>query len=144
MDGDEEVKNATPPGGYVFQHTGIILELIQYIIRMNLPAKKNSPPPGGYVFQPTGIIFILFHKHWTIHVTSRVITRKNAPPLGSQVFQTNVIILKIIQYIIETNLWVLNNNYGKFHGSADDTVLIFSLTVVGDLRLEVVFLREDH
>ncbi|KAH3800086.1 hypothetical protein DPMN_153711 [Dreissena polymorpha] len=53
-------KNAPPPGGNVFQPTGIIFKLVIDIIGMNLLTK--------------------FHKDWTINVASRV---KNAPPLGS-------------------------------------------------------------
>ncbi|KAH3779368.1 hypothetical protein DPMN_157170, partial [Dreissena polymorpha] len=61
-------KNAPPPGGHVFQPTGIIFELIQdnIFIGMNLLTK--------------------FHEDQTINVASRV---KNAPPLGSHVFQAN-------------------------------------------------------
>ncbi|KAH3782899.1 hypothetical protein DPMN_160822 [Dreissena polymorpha] len=56
-------KNAPPPGGPVFQPTGIIFELVQNIIWTNLLTKvhknqtinvasivKNGPPPGGNVF----------------------------------------------------------------------------------------------
>ncbi|KAH3748873.1 hypothetical protein DPMN_183362 [Dreissena polymorpha] len=53
-------KNARPPGGHVFQPTGIIFELVQYIIRMYL--------------------LIKFHEDHKINVASRV---KNDPPLGS-------------------------------------------------------------
>ena len=69
-----------PPGSYVFQPTGTIFELVQDIIRTNVPTKfhednefdfysvnkfyyshnrKTAPPPGGHVFQPTGTIFEL-------------------------------------------------------------------------------------
>ncbi|KAH3811548.1 hypothetical protein DPMN_139958 [Dreissena polymorpha] len=138
-------KNAPPHGGHVFQPKGVISELVQNIIGMNLLTnhikkapplgsnfhedrkinvasrvltRKNDPPPGGRVFQPTGIIFELvqdiikmnilnkFHEDQTINVASRV---KNAPPLGSHVFQANVTIFELIQYIIETNLLT------KFH-----------------------------
>ncbi|KAH3819605.1 hypothetical protein DPMN_121344 [Dreissena polymorpha] len=88
--------NAPPSGGHVFQPTGIIFELGQDIIGMNLLTK--------------------FHEDQTINVASRVLTRfnyshirKNAPPLGSHVFEANVTIFELIQDIIETNL--LN----KFH-----------------------------
>ncbi|KAH3884433.1 hypothetical protein DPMN_008411 [Dreissena polymorpha] len=95
-------KNAPPPGSHVFQPTGIIFELIQDIIRMNLLTK--------------------FHEDRTVNVASRVLTRfyyshmrKIAPPLGSHVFQTNKIIFTLIQDIIETNLlpkfhedWTIN------------------------------------
>ncbi|KAH3726615.1 hypothetical protein DPMN_052482 [Dreissena polymorpha] len=57
-----------------------------------------------------------FDKDRTVKVDSRVLTRfyyshirKNAPPLGSHVFQANIIIFKLIQDIIETNLLT------KFH-----------------------------
>ncbi|KAH3816307.1 hypothetical protein DPMN_117820 [Dreissena polymorpha] len=79
-------KNASHPGGHVFQPTGIIFELVQDIIGMNLLTK--------------------FHEDQTINVASRV---KNAPPLGSHVFQANVTIFELIQDIIETNLLT------KFH-----------------------------
>ncbi|KAH3801831.1 hypothetical protein DPMN_155493 [Dreissena polymorpha] len=42
-----------------------------------------------------------FHEDQIVNVASRV---KNAPPLGSHVFQANIIIFKLIQYIIEINL----------------------------------------
>ncbi|KAH3819760.1 hypothetical protein DPMN_121504 [Dreissena polymorpha] len=74
-------KNALPPGGHVFQPTGIIFELVQNIIGINLLTK--------------------FYEDQTINVDSRV---KNAPPLGSHVFQANVTIFELIQDIIETNL----------------------------------------
>ncbi|KAH3748781.1 hypothetical protein DPMN_183236 [Dreissena polymorpha] len=79
-------KNAAPPGGHVFQPTGIIFKLVQDIIGTNLLTK--------------------FHEDWTINVSSRA---KNAPPLGSHVFQANVTIFELIQDIIETNLLT------KFH-----------------------------
>ncbi|KAH3887082.1 hypothetical protein DPMN_011097, partial [Dreissena polymorpha] len=44
-------KNAPPPGGHVFQPTGIIFELVKDIIGMNLLTKKNAPPLGSQVFQ---------------------------------------------------------------------------------------------
>ncbi|KAH3845837.1 hypothetical protein DPMN_088127 [Dreissena polymorpha] len=75
------MKNAPPPGSHFFQPTGIIFDLVQDIIGMNLLTK--------------------FHEDWTINVASRV---KNAPPLGSHVFQANVTIFELIQDIIETNL----------------------------------------
>ncbi|KAH3771917.1 hypothetical protein DPMN_173246 [Dreissena polymorpha] len=62
-------KNATPPGGHVFQPTGIIFELVQDIIGMNLLTK--------------------FNEDQTINVASRV---KNASPLGNHVFQENITI----------------------------------------------------
>ncbi|KAH3769600.1 hypothetical protein DPMN_170873 [Dreissena polymorpha] len=97
-------ENAPPPGGHVFQPTGIILELVQDNIGMNLLTK--------------------FYEEQTINVTSRVLTRfyyshlrKNAPPLGIHFFQANVTNFELIQDIIETNLltkfhedWTINAN----------------------------------
>ncbi|KAH3821711.1 hypothetical protein DPMN_123478 [Dreissena polymorpha] len=108
-------KNAPPPGGHVFQPTGIIFELVQDIIGMNLLIKfhedwtinvassvltrfyyshiiyyshirQNAPPLGSHVFQAK------FHDNRTINVASRVLTRKNAPPSGGNVFQPTGII----------------------------------------------------
>ncbi|KAH3700301.1 hypothetical protein DPMN_075276 [Dreissena polymorpha] len=75
-------KNAPPPGGHVFQPTGIIFKFVQDIIRINLLTKVltsfiNDPPVGSH----------------TINVASRVLTRKNAPPPGGHVFQPTGIIL---------------------------------------------------
>ncbi|KAH3884038.1 hypothetical protein DPMN_008009 [Dreissena polymorpha] len=89
-------KNAPPPCSHVFQHTGIIFELFQDIIRMNLLTK--------------------FHEDRTENVASRVLTRlyyshkrKNAPPHGSHVFQANIIIFELLQ--ISLRLFFLT----KFH-----------------------------
>ncbi|KAH3823522.1 hypothetical protein DPMN_125328 [Dreissena polymorpha] len=79
-------KIAPPPGGHVFQSTGIIFELIQESIGLNLLTK--------------------FHEDQIINVVSRV---KNAPTFCSHVFQANVNIFKLIQDIIETNFLT------KFH-----------------------------
>ncbi|KAH3840191.1 hypothetical protein DPMN_113636 [Dreissena polymorpha] len=106
-------------------------EVVEYCtinVASRVLTRKNDPPPVGHVFQPTGIIFELvqdiigmnlltkFHEDRTVNVASRVLTifyyshvRKNAPPLGSHVFQANIIIFKLIQDIIETNLLT------KFH-----------------------------
>ncbi|KAH3874336.1 hypothetical protein DPMN_037578 [Dreissena polymorpha] len=77
---------------HVFQPTGIIFQLVQDIIEINLLTE--------------------FHEDRTINVASRV---KNAPPLGGHVFQAKVTILELIQEIIKTNLltkfhqdWTLN------------------------------------
>ncbi|KAH3772746.1 hypothetical protein DPMN_174091 [Dreissena polymorpha] len=127
-------KNVTsrnpPPGGHVFlpiqtifelncriqrpcffQPIGIIYELVQDIIGMNVLTKfhedrtinvasrvKNAPSLGSHVFQAKATIFEMiqdiigtnhlskFHEDWTINVASRVLTRKNAPPPGGHVF----------------------------------------------------------
>ncbi|KAH3884340.1 hypothetical protein DPMN_008318 [Dreissena polymorpha] len=81
-------KNAPPPGRHVFQQTGIIFELVQDIIGMNLLTKFHED---------------LLTRFYKSHI------RKNAPPLGSHVFQANIIIFELIQDIIETNLLT------KFH-----------------------------
>ncbi|KAH3832470.1 hypothetical protein DPMN_105758 [Dreissena polymorpha] len=80
------MKNAPPPGGHVFQPTGIILELIQNII---------------------GNLLTKFHEDRTKNVASRVLTSND--------FQANVTIFELIQDIIETNLltkfhedWTIN------------------------------------
>ncbi|KAH3717048.1 hypothetical protein DPMN_059828 [Dreissena polymorpha] len=73
-------KNAPPPGGHVFQPTGITFELVQDIM---WPIEKNAPPLGSHVFQANVTIFELiqdiietnlltkFHEDWTINVASR-------------------------------------------------------------------------
>ncbi|KAH3737667.1 hypothetical protein DPMN_044260 [Dreissena polymorpha] len=96
------MSHAFPPGSHVFQPTGIIFELVQDIIGINLQTK--------------------FHEDRTVNVASRVLTRfylshirTNAPPLGSHIFQANIIIFKFIQDIIAINLltrfhenWTIN------------------------------------
>ncbi|KAH3839512.1 hypothetical protein DPMN_112943 [Dreissena polymorpha] len=85
-----------PPGGHVFQPIGIIFELLQDIIGMNLLTKFHedrtinvaSREKCAAPWQPC-----FSSKHWTINVASRVFTRKNAPPLGSHVFQANTNLL---------------------------------------------------
>ncbi|KAH3797791.1 hypothetical protein DPMN_151378 [Dreissena polymorpha] len=61
-------KKCPAPGGHVFPPTGIILELVQDIIGMNLQTKfyedqtingafrKNAPPLGSHVFQATQML----------------------------------------------------------------------------------------
>ncbi|KAH3692268.1 hypothetical protein DPMN_191624 [Dreissena polymorpha] len=108
------VKNAPPPGGHVFQPTGIILKHVQDIIGMNLLTKKNAPPLGSH-----------FHEDRKINVASRVLTRfyyshikKNAPPPGGHVFQPTGIIFELVQHIIEINILT------KFH--EDQTINVAS------------------
>ncbi|KAH3794647.1 hypothetical protein DPMN_148184 [Dreissena polymorpha] len=122
-------KNAPPPGGHVFQPTGIIFKLVQDIIGINLLTKfhkdwtinvasrvKNAPPLGSHVFQAKVTILKLiqdtigthhqskFHEDLNINVASTVLTRKNAPPPGGHVFQPTDIIFKLVQNIIGMNL----------------------------------------
>ncbi|KAH3719267.1 hypothetical protein DPMN_062099 [Dreissena polymorpha] len=103
-------KIAPPPCGNVFQQTGTIFVLVQYIIGTNLRTKfhddrkinvasrvltrfdyshirKNAP----YIINTN--LLTRFHEDRTINVASSVLTRKNATP----------------PYIIETNLLT------KFH-----------------------------
>ncbi|KAH3705510.1 hypothetical protein DPMN_080586 [Dreissena polymorpha] len=89
-------KNAPPPGCNVFQPTGIIFELVQHIIGMNLLTK--------------------FHEDWPIH--PRFSTdqdhfhthpRKDVPPRGGHVFQATGTIFELVQDNIGTNLLT------KFH-----------------------------
>ncbi|KAH3889417.1 hypothetical protein DPMN_013471 [Dreissena polymorpha] len=56
------VKNAPPPGGHVFQLTGIIFELFQNFHEdqtINVASRKNAPPLGSHVFQANVTIFKL-------------------------------------------------------------------------------------
>ncbi|KAH3795520.1 hypothetical protein DPMN_149075 [Dreissena polymorpha] len=78
-----------PRGGHVFQPTGIIFELLQDIIGMNLLTK--------------------FHEDWTINVASRVHIKKTAPPIESHVFQAMATIFELNQENSGTNL------LSKFH-----------------------------
>ncbi|KAH3709034.1 hypothetical protein DPMN_068494 [Dreissena polymorpha] len=83
------------PGGYVFQQTGTIFELIRDSIKKIL-TKKNAPPPGSHTinvtfrvknahpiesmfFQETETIFELFHEHGAINVAFGVLTMLNFP-----------------------------------------------------------------
>ncbi|KAH3697146.1 hypothetical protein DPMN_084634 [Dreissena polymorpha] len=78
-------KNAPPPGGHVFQPTGIIFKLVQDIIGMNLLTKKNAHPVTIFelIKDISGTnLLTKFHKDRKINVASRVFTRKNAPPPG--------------------------------------------------------------
>ncbi|KAH3832880.1 hypothetical protein DPMN_106176 [Dreissena polymorpha] len=117
------------PMGHVFQPTGIIFDLVQDIIGMNL-LTKNAPPLGSHAFQAKVTIFDLikdisgtnllskFHEDRKINVASRVLTRKNAPPPGGTVFQPTGIIFELILDIIGMNLLT------KFH--KDQTINVAS------------------
>ncbi|KAH3769007.1 hypothetical protein DPMN_170253 [Dreissena polymorpha] len=144
-------KNALPPGGHVFQPTGIIFELVQdtCIIGMNLLTKFHEdwtinvassvnkillqPFKAIHVFQAKVTIFELiqdiigrnllskFHEDRKINVAPRVLTRKNAPPPGGHVFQPTGIIFELFQDIIGMNLLT------KFH--EDQTINVASREV---------------
>ncbi|KAH3788717.1 hypothetical protein DPMN_166865 [Dreissena polymorpha] len=89
-------KNAPPPGNIIGMN---LLTEFHEDWTINVASRvKNAPPLGSHVFQAN-----------TINVASRVLTRKNAPPLGSHFFQAKIIIFKLIQNIIVTNLLT------KFH-----------------------------
>ncbi|KAH3807243.1 hypothetical protein DPMN_135578 [Dreissena polymorpha] len=112
---------------HVFQPTGIIFEVVQDIIGMNLLTKfhedrtvnvaskwltrKIAPPLGSHTN-----LLTKFHEDWAINVASRVLTRfyyshlkKNTPPPGGHVCKATKTIFKLIQDIIGTNLLT------KFH-----------------------------
>ncbi|KAH3726197.1 hypothetical protein DPMN_052054 [Dreissena polymorpha] len=125
------MNNKWPHDGNVFQQTGTIFELVQYIIGTNFLtnavsfayAKKTAPPPGGHVFPPIWTIFELnrhiqkthvltkFHEDWTKNVTSRVFTclhyihiEKTAPPSGGHVFSRIWTIFELVRDINETSV----------------------------------------
>ncbi|KAH3824587.1 hypothetical protein DPMN_126424 [Dreissena polymorpha] len=118
------------PGSHVFQPTGIIFDLVQDSIGINLLTEfhedrtinvasivKNAPLIGSHVFQAKATIFILiqdiigtnlltkFHEDRKINVASR----ETARPLGGHVFQPTGIIFKFIQDIIGMNLLTKKN-----------------------------------
>ncbi|KAH3748182.1 hypothetical protein DPMN_182620 [Dreissena polymorpha] len=71
-------ENAPPPGGHVFQPTGIIFELQCFSTN--------------------------WHHFLTLNVASRQYKEKMPSPLEAIFFQANIIIFELIQDIIETNL----------------------------------------
>ncbi|KAH3702197.1 hypothetical protein DPMN_077204 [Dreissena polymorpha] len=108
-------KNTPPNDGYVFQSTGTIFELIQYIIGTNLLTKllkkfyyshirKHAPTPGGF-FLTNQIIFELAQDI----IGTNLLNKKNPPHPVGHIFQTTVIIFELVQDSIETNLLT------KFH-----------------------------
>ncbi|KAH3702591.1 hypothetical protein DPMN_077615 [Dreissena polymorpha] len=94
--------NTLPPGGHVFQPTGIIFKLVQDIIgTINVASRvlkrlKNAPPLGSHVFQANVPIFELiqdiietnlltiFHEDWTINVASRELTMQTLTPQNAR------------------------------------------------------------
>ncbi|KAH3845309.1 hypothetical protein DPMN_087588 [Dreissena polymorpha] len=98
---------------------GILGAKARYIGQRDIPVRDISAQNINGTNLPTK-----FHKDLKINVASRALTRKNAPPLaaivltifyyshvlknapplGSHVFQANIIIFKLIQDIIKTNL----------------------------------------
>ncbi|KAH3739436.1 hypothetical protein DPMN_046088 [Dreissena polymorpha] len=90
-----------------YQPKGIISELVQDIIGMNLLTMKNAPPLGSHVFQAKVTISELIqdiigtnlltklHEDRKINVASRMLTRKNDPPPGGHVFPPTGIIFEM-------------------------------------------------
>ncbi|KAH3720094.1 hypothetical protein DPMN_062987 [Dreissena polymorpha] len=101
-----------------FQPTGIIFELVQDIIGLNLLTKfhenwtinvasrvKNAPPHGRHVFQAKTNLLSKFHEDRNImFYYSHIHVRKNAPSPGGHVFQPTSIIFELVQDIIGMNL----------------------------------------
>ncbi|KAH3853830.1 hypothetical protein DPMN_096365 [Dreissena polymorpha] len=90
-------KNALPPGCHVFQPTGIIFELVQDMIGMNLLTNfhedqtinvatimKNAPPLGSHVFQANTNLLTNFHEDCTINMSSRELTKQMLMPNDGQ------------------------------------------------------------
>ncbi|KAH3848002.1 hypothetical protein DPMN_090338 [Dreissena polymorpha] len=92
-------------GGHVFQATGTIFELIQYIIRTNLLTMFHEE----WTINLTIRVLTNNHEDQTINVDSRVLIRQNAPPPGGHVFQATITIFKLVHDIIVTILLT------KFH-----------------------------
>ncbi|KAH3842156.1 hypothetical protein DPMN_115650 [Dreissena polymorpha] len=107
-------ENCPAPHGHLFKATKTIFELIQDISGTNLLTKFHDDRKINVTSRvlTRKIAPPLWWPYRTINVASRV---KNAPPLGGHVIQANVIIFKLIQYIIKTNLltifhqaWTIN------------------------------------
>ncbi|KAH3871888.1 hypothetical protein DPMN_035103 [Dreissena polymorpha] len=64
-------KNAPPCGGHVFQPIGIIFEILQDIIGINLLTKKNAPPLGSHVFQANVTIFKLIQDSFETNLLTK-------------------------------------------------------------------------
>ncbi|KAH3882370.1 hypothetical protein DPMN_006306 [Dreissena polymorpha] len=111
-------KNVPPPGSHVFQPTGIIFEIIQDIIGMNLlpinvasrvltrfyysHIKKNAPPLGSHTN-----LLNKFHEDWTIN--------EKCPAPGGHVVKATKTIFELIQDIIGTNLLTKFNDDRKIN-----------------------------
>ncbi|KAH3869924.1 hypothetical protein DPMN_033101 [Dreissena polymorpha] len=92
MDVASRLKNASPPGGNIFQFHE------HRTINVLFNKRKMPRLPGGNVFQATETIFKLvqdmigtyrltkFHKDRKINVASRVLTRQHAPGPGGHVY----------------------------------------------------------
>ncbi|KAH3818813.1 hypothetical protein DPMN_120539 [Dreissena polymorpha] len=95
-------KNAPPPGGYVFQQTRTIFEVVQDIIGSNhlhnwikigqynvayRPYKEKCPNPGGIVFQQTETIFELVQHYMGINLLTIFISIN----VASYVFKTQML-----------------------------------------------------
>ncbi|KAH3806671.1 hypothetical protein DPMN_134995 [Dreissena polymorpha] len=113
-------KNAPPPGGHVFQPTGIIFELVQDIIGINHLTKfhedwtinvasrvKNAPPNVRHIFQAKDIIETNLLSEF--HEVLLKPFKEKCPLPGGHVFQPTSIIFELVQDIIRMNLLT------KFH-----------------------------
>ncbi|KAH3865870.1 hypothetical protein DPMN_028914 [Dreissena polymorpha] len=102
------------PGSHVFQPTGIIFELIQDIIGMNLLTKFHEDQTVNVASRvlPRYQFLTKFHEDWTINVPSR----EKCPAPGGHVFKATKTIYELIQDIIGTNLLT------KFHDDRKITV----------------------
>ncbi|KAH3886683.1 hypothetical protein DPMN_010696 [Dreissena polymorpha] len=113
-------KNAPPPGGYVFQPTGIFFKLVQDIIGTILVTKFYEDQTINEKCNALWTnLLAKFYDDRTTNVASRV---KNAPPLGGYVFQPTQTIFKLIQDIIKMNLLT------KFHEDQTINVVYRVLT----------------
>ncbi|KAH3811124.1 hypothetical protein DPMN_139529 [Dreissena polymorpha] len=124
-------KNGQPPCDHVFQPTGTIFELVQYIIVTNLMTKFHddwtinviSKVLTRFYFShikkwsiPWGQGFLTNQNHFqtlltniyedrTINVATIVLTRKNAPPPGGHIFSSNywtINVASIVSIIVLT------------------------------------------
>ncbi|KAH3876262.1 hypothetical protein DPMN_000100 [Dreissena polymorpha] len=92
------MKNATYPGGHVFQPTETIFQLIQDIIETNLLTtvltRKTAQLPCAHIFQPTETIFELVQDIINTNPENKMYyyshTMKNAPPPGD-IIGTNLL-----------------------------------------------------
>ncbi|KAH3845365.1 hypothetical protein DPMN_087645 [Dreissena polymorpha] len=108
------MKNAPPRGSHIFQPTGIIFEIIQDIIGMNLLTKvhedrtvnvasreKCHAPWKPYIIETNNLT--KSHEDWTINVASRPYMEKYPAP-GGHVFEATKTIFQLVQDIIWKNL----------------------------------------
>ncbi|KAH3701938.1 hypothetical protein DPMN_076936 [Dreissena polymorpha] len=110
-----------PPGGHVFQPTGIISKLFHDEWTINVASREKCPSSWqpcfsskSYHFETQPIIIgtnlrIKFHEDRKINVASRVLPRKTALPPGGHVFSPIWTIFELVRDINEINVLT------KFH-----------------------------